>query len=1061
MTKELRNFTLKSIENIQKAIENNKLIIFVGAGVSRNSGIPTWAELIRELAKDLGIRAKGKDSEGNEVFGNDEFLKIPQYYYNERKEKEYYDKIKEVLDKDFQPNEIHKIIFELNPTHIITTNYDNLLEKQARQIQTNIKYCKAANDIELSTAPNCNFIIKMHGEFNNIVLKESDYDSYSNNFKLTETYVKGLFATHTILFIGFSAEDSNIRRILQWIKDIIGDKHQPAYLIDVNDHSDISEEEFRIKFEYYKNQGIFTLYKSQIEDEIKTTFNNFRGELNLKDLGLDLYKFLFFIKNYQHFDVNKYYCILKQLESFNVINNEILGKVFNVKVPLRFTIGGASFPLETKQQTYEIDILRLKMVIASPKDLDNNLKLLRYNSLLNEEENKIINKFDFSHDKLSIEQKKELRKIIKKLSKQYNLSQEEIQKINYISHVIKNAQLTEQKIIVNSNIIHYNFEEDYNESELKGVNIFKKAFYYYKTNKFAEAFRELEIISKNYIDNPILYYIAEFNKKTLAIQLKWNSGWYNYTNEEKNIAKEYENINLEFIINNKIPESIKPVMKLLTIDNVQRECMNIINIAEEISDYKFLIENGGSSTKNNTYDLYKKLYSFFNFMTGNYLFLNGYKQTNDFYYYAIKAILVSYSIEEPEEKSFFNFGIRKVPYFDYYDFYIIIEYLKNKTLKSLIKIYEIKEFCIETNSINYIKDKLIKSFDSLLRNILNSSNIDFIDKISNFLTIFGLINFKHDELKVIVSTYTRFIKEYEKRASNIDHNNFRGSIHKILADFVASITNFYINNNIDLPFLLYEEIIDSFKDVWTIDVSNYARLIKNCIFALYEDENYILTKQNLIDFYLENINNIECSDEILVFIYKFADDKHKNVIAKHLRKKYQNFTLNNYYVFLNAILENIIPYTKSVEDNLIILTKDTLSKKLKQNKESDSSNEPILVFTNIIFDLIIHDKFIQTDIVYEILNDLELAADKLLSNKQNLLNTIRRLKIVLEPEKFNYSNADIRDFIYFNKPLLNKIKSNPKNKKEVLKIFFRDFNTNKTKDFNKKKFLEVYNYLLE
>ena len=297
MTKELKNFTLTSIKNIQKAIENNKLVIFVGAGVSRNSGIPTWPELIKELAKDLGIRAKGKDSEGNDVFGNDEFLKIPQYYYNERNEKEYYDKIKEVLDKDSQPNEIHKIIFELNPTHIITTNYDNLLEKQARQIQTNIKYCKAANDIELSTAPNCNFIIKMHGEFDNIVLKESDYDAYSNNFKLTETYVKGLFATHTILFVGFSAEDSNIRRILQWIKDIIGDKHQPAYLIDVNDHSDISEEEFRIKFEYYKNQGIFTLYKSQIEDEIKTTFNNFRGELNLKDLGLDLYKFLFFIKN--------------------------------------------------------------------------------------------------------------------------------------------------------------------------------------------------------------------------------------------------------------------------------------------------------------------------------------------------------------------------------------------------------------------------------------------------------------------------------------------------------------------------------------------------------------------------------------------------------------------------------------------------------------------------------------------------------------------------------------------------------------------------------------------
>ena len=55
--------------------------------------------------------------------------------------------------------------------------------------------------------------------------------------------------------------------------------------------------------------------------------------------------------------------------------------------------------------------------------------------------------------------------------------------------------------------------------------------------------------------------------------------------------------------------------------------------------------------------------------------------------------------------------------------------------------------------------------------MFNPINIDFIDKISNFLTIFSLINFKHDELKVIIATYTKFIKEYEKRASNIDHNN--------------------------------------------------------------------------------------------------------------------------------------------------------------------------------------------------------------------------------------------------------------------------------------------------
>lgn len=106
----LRNFTLKSILNIQKAIENNKLVVFVGAGVSKNSGIPTWKELIQELAQELGLKAIAHDSNGFDFWGGDDYLRIPQYYFNEREEKEYLDKIKEVLDLDVPPNEIHDII---------------------------------------------------------------------------------------------------------------------------------------------------------------------------------------------------------------------------------------------------------------------------------------------------------------------------------------------------------------------------------------------------------------------------------------------------------------------------------------------------------------------------------------------------------------------------------------------------------------------------------------------------------------------------------------------------------------------------------------------------------------------------------------------------------------------------------------------------------------------------------------------------------------------------------------------------------------------------------------
>lgn len=1062
MTKELKKFTLTSIKNIQKAIENNKLVIFVGAGVSRNSGIPTWSELIKELAKDLGIKAKGKDSNGNDIFSNDEFLKIPQYYFNERKEKEYYDKIKEILDKDFQPNDIHKMIFELNPTHIVTTNYDNLLEQQANQWQTNRKYCKVANDIELSTAPNCNYIIKMHGEFDNIVLKESDYDSYSNNFKLTETYVKGLFATHTILFVGFSADDSNVRRILQWIKDIIGDKHQPAYLIDVNDHSDISEEEFRIKFEYYRNQGIFTLYKSQVEDEINENFSNFKGKLSLKGLGLDLYKFLFFIKNYQHFDVNKYYSIIKQLESFNVITYTILNKVFGTNIEQRLCLGGASFPLEKKQDTFELDMLKIKKVLATPEDFNNNVTYMKYNSLLNEEESSFINRINnISKKELTETEIKSLKQIIAALQKRINISSEEQKKVIYIFDIIEKAKLASNKILVDNNYLQHDFGNINLKKNKNSVDIFKKAFFLYNANKTSEAYQELEDISKKYNDNPIIYYISEFNKKTIAGNLKWHEGWRKYTEEEKLIAEEYEKIDLEQIINYKIPNTLKPIVESLTISSIQKDYTDkVIDIVEKIINYKALVESGGTGSNTFVHDLYKKIYEFTNFMINNYIFMGQYKQASDFYYYSIKAILMSYSIKEPNEQRFINFGINKVPYFDFFDFYIIIENLKYKNFKALLDICDIKELKVENKTVI---EELIVAFKNTIKSFLNSNNTNFADKISNYLKIFSLIDINSGELNIIVEEYTKLVKEYMAKSNKIDSYDFMHSIHKLLVNFTYSVKQRFEEKNVEFSKEIYEYIILNYKDLCLNYSRDYNLLINNCIISLSNIENYKLKNQDIIDFYIHNSGKIEHVDEIIINLFNIADKSHQDIIKKYIKKdeKYSKFTINNSFVMLEIILNNILNYTNNIESNLLKLINNTIETKLKQERSSDSSREPIIILIDVLLDLILNNKFKNINKLNNLIEKLELVPEKLISNKQNLLDSIRLLKIIVSPQQFDFNNADIRDFIYLPTNIIENIKNNKKSKNAALKIFLRDFNTYKTNRHSKEKLQNIYNAFLE
>ena len=179
-----KKYLEESKQIIRKASENNKLVVFVGSGVSANSGIPMWNEIINQIKK--AIDYDDQDNADN--------LVVAQYFYNSRGEKEYYDFLKDKLDLDVEPNQLDDKILELNPYHIITTNYDSLLENQAKN--KGMFYDVVSKDSDLPYTPNGRMIIKMHGDFSNrnIVFKEDDYLSYSNNFKLIETFIKSIFA---------------------------------------------------------------------------------------------------------------------------------------------------------------------------------------------------------------------------------------------------------------------------------------------------------------------------------------------------------------------------------------------------------------------------------------------------------------------------------------------------------------------------------------------------------------------------------------------------------------------------------------------------------------------------------------------------------------------------------------------------------------------------------------------------------------------------------------------------------------------------------------------------
>ena len=67
-----------------------------------------------------------------------------------------------------------------------------------------------------------------------MVITEFDYDTYVEKNKILSTYISNLFITKTLLLIGYSFDDSDIRTLWQIIGSRLGKLSTPAYVVLVD-----------------------------------------------------------------------------------------------------------------------------------------------------------------------------------------------------------------------------------------------------------------------------------------------------------------------------------------------------------------------------------------------------------------------------------------------------------------------------------------------------------------------------------------------------------------------------------------------------------------------------------------------------------------------------------------------------------------------------------------------------------------------------------------------------------------------------------------------------------
>lgn len=252
---------MHKIQQLKKDYQTKRMVIFVGAGVSKNSGVPTWGDVVRLFAKKLGysccvhcpLQAANCHlcCQSEYHFCTDEYIRIPQYYYSSHTEKDYFQIIQEAFCGEYQPNPLNHLIMRLHPDHIITTNFDHLMDYG--------DYTVIRSDADLLKAASGHYLIKMHGDLNDMesmVIKEDDYLQYSETHPLIELLIKSLLIDHVFVFVGYSLNDYNLKTFLSWI-DYLGKTQKvrqemhPNYLLSV----DIPQSE-QYLFQYYERKNI-------------------------------------------------------------------------------------------------------------------------------------------------------------------------------------------------------------------------------------------------------------------------------------------------------------------------------------------------------------------------------------------------------------------------------------------------------------------------------------------------------------------------------------------------------------------------------------------------------------------------------------------------------------------------------------------------------------------------------------------------------------------------------------------------------------------------------------
>lgn len=217
------------VQEAVRLLKNEDVILFLGAGASVGTrderGVPSSSELAEAIGAEFGTGSQSGDlTKAASVAAHRRAgVAAVKRFVAER-----------VRDRSRDPLAAHRALARVRPPLIITTNYDDLCEKalEAELGEPPARLLGAEDAVHLPRGRIR--VVKLHGDLghpNSLVLTGEDYLDWESKTEGLFSAVTAEFQHSSCVFVGYSLNDENLRRIIGLVRRRLGDYAPKHYAL--------------------------------------------------------------------------------------------------------------------------------------------------------------------------------------------------------------------------------------------------------------------------------------------------------------------------------------------------------------------------------------------------------------------------------------------------------------------------------------------------------------------------------------------------------------------------------------------------------------------------------------------------------------------------------------------------------------------------------------------------------------------------------------------------------------------------------------------------------------